>query len=77
MILHVINLTNEGTWRSPIEEFIPIGPIRVRVRLPSGVSGRRVRLLVSPASPPIRVADGWASVELPTVTDHEVVVIED
>lgn len=77
VILHVINLTNEGTWRSPIEEFIPIGPIRVRVRLPSGVSGRRVRLLVSPASPPIRVADGWASVELPTVTDHEVVVIED
>jgi hypothetical protein len=77
VILHVINLTNEGTWRAPVEEFIPVGPIRVRVRLPQGVRGRRVRLLVSPASPPVRVVDGWAGVELPAVTDHEVVVIED
>jgi hypothetical protein len=75
-ILHVINLTNEGTWRSPIDEIIPVGPLRIRVRLPPGVRGRRARLLVSAASPSLRVADGWASVDLPAVTDHEVVVVE-
>jgi hypothetical protein len=40
------------------------------------VRGRRARLLVSAASPSLRVADGWASVDLPAVTDHEVVVVE-
>src|SRR6185436_6322292 len=37
LILHIVNLTNEGAWRGPIDELIPVGPIRVGVRLLGGV----------------------------------------
>ena len=32
MVLHLTNLTNSGTWRQPIEEYIPIGPISVKIK---------------------------------------------
>ncbi len=47
VILHLVNLTSAGTWRQPVREFIPIGPLRVRLKLPEGVRGRHLRLLVS------------------------------
>lgn len=76
VILHCVNLTNEGTWRGPIDELIPIGPVRVRVRLPDDVRGRQIRLLVSSHKPAVTVADRWASFELESILDHEVAVIE-
>ena len=75
LVLHLVNLTNEGTWRGPIDELIPVGPIRVAVRLPEGVRGRSVQLLVSPRKPVLRSSGGWARVELDSIVDHEVVVI--
>ena len=75
-ILHVVNLTNEGTWRSPVDELIPVGPIRVRVRLPADVRGRGLRLLVSSEKPTLSIDGGWARFELRSVVDHEVVLIE-
>ncbi|SPE62777.1 Glycoside hydrolase family 42 domain protein (fragment) [Verrucomicrobia bacterium] len=47
LVLHLVNLTNAGTWRAPVDELIPVGPFRVRVLLPAGAIGKRVRLLVS------------------------------
>jgi hypothetical protein len=76
LILHCVNLTNEGTWRGPVDELIPIGPVRVRVRLPDDVRGRRVRLLVSSQKPALKTADGWVSFDLDSILDHEVAVIE-
>lgn len=75
-ILHLVNLTSAGTWRAPVDELIPVGPLRVRVRLPAGVAGGRLRLLVSGRPVPIAVAAGWASFEIPSVLDHEVALIE-
>jgi hypothetical protein len=75
-ILHCVNLTNTGTWRGPIEELIPVGPITLRVRLPEDVPGRRARLLASERESAVSVADGWARLELPSVLDHEVIVVE-
>ena len=75
-ILHLVNLTNAGTWRAPVDELIPVGPLRVAVRLPDGVAGRRLRLLVSGAQASPATQDGWARFELRSVLDHEVVVIE-
>ena len=71
-----MNLTSAGTWRAPVDELIPVGPLRVRVRLPAGVAGGRLRLLVSGRPVPIAVAAGWASFEIPSVLDHEVALIE-
>ncbi len=76
MILHIVNLTNEGTWRGPIDELIPVGPIRVGVRLIEGTRGNRVRLLVSDKAINVRGKDGWAHFEVPSVSDHELLVVE-
>jgi hypothetical protein len=75
LILHLVNLTNEGTWRAPVEELIPVGPIEVRLKFPEDVRGRRAQYLVSNAKPAVAVRQGWAVIEVKTVLDHEVVVI--
>jgi hypothetical protein len=75
LILHVVNLTSAGTWRAPIHELIPVGPLKIRVKLPERVSGRTVRLLVAENDVRIAKEDGWACFDVPWVTDHEVAVI--
>ena len=39
LILHLVNLTSAGSWRSPVDELIPVGPVKVRVKLPQGRRG--------------------------------------
>jgi hypothetical protein len=74
LILHLVNLTSTATWRAPVEEFIPVGPIRVGLRgvKPAGDA----RLLVSGAARPVAVRQGFAELEIPSILDHEVVVLE-
>ncbi|MEN3340195.1 MAG: hypothetical protein V7647_3871 [Acidobacteriota bacterium] len=76
LILHCVNLTNEGTWRGPLDELIPVGPVDVRVRVPDA-RPRRLRLLVSKEQPPLSVADGWAAFRVSAILDHEVAVLEE
>ena len=75
LILHLINLTNAGTWRAPVDELIPVGPLSVRVQLPARVRGNHLQLLVSKRTARAAVKNGWTHFELLTVLDHEVVVI--
>jgi hypothetical protein len=75
MILHLVNLTSAGTWRAPIDELIPVGPIKVSVRLPKEVRGSAVRLLVAPAPAAPSVRDGWCTFTVRSILDHEVAVI--
>jgi hypothetical protein len=75
-ILHLVNLTNPATWRAPMEEFIPVGPVRVAVQVPEQPKHRSARLLVSGSTRPVTVRDGRAVVEVGSLTGHEVVVSE-
>jgi hypothetical protein len=75
LILHLVNLTSAGTWRSPVDELIPIGPLQVRIKLPAGVSGRTARRLVSAGPAVIAVKQGWAELEVKSILDHEVIVV--
>jgi hypothetical protein len=75
-ILHLVNLTSAGTWRAPVDELIPVGPLRVTVRLPDDVRGRNARLLVAGGGAPVATRDGWGRFEVKSVLDHEVVVLE-
>lgn len=75
MILHVVNLTSAGTWRQPVDEYIPVGPVKIRVRLPSGLKVSSLLLLVSGKKITFNVKDGWAEFILNSVTDHEVAVL--
>jgi Hypothetical glycosyl hydrolase 6 len=76
LILHVVNLTNEAAWRAPMDELIPIGPLRIRVTLPADVAGQGIQCLVSAGTKPsLDIQQRWATFQLPSVLDHEVVVI--
>ena len=75
LILHLVNLTSAGTWRQPVHELIPIGPLRVRVKLPADVPGKRGRLLVAGKTVPATTRAGWSRLEIGSVLDHEVAVI--
>jgi hypothetical protein len=75
LILHLVSLTSAGTWRAPIHELIPVGPLKIRVKLPERVSGRTVRLLVAENDVRSAKEDGWVCFDVPLVTDHEVAVI--
>ena len=75
LVLHLVNLTSAGTWRAPVDELIRVGPLSVRVRLPTGVRGNHIQLLVSKASTKAAVKNGWLHFDVPTILDHEVAVI--
>jgi hypothetical protein len=76
VILHIINLTSAGTWRAPLEEYIPVGPIRIRIRSTSNAP-RDVRTLVSGEKLPTSIQNnGWLDFELKSITHHEVIVAE-
>lgn len=75
LILHVINLTNDATWRAPIHELISIGPLKIRIKLPDGIGGRRCRMLVGGDRISPAVKGGWTQFEIKSVRDHEVIVI--
>jgi hypothetical protein len=75
LVLHVVNLTSAGTWRAPMDELIPIGPLQVKVKLPQGIAGRSAKLLVSVGSTPVTVSRGWAEFPVKSILDHEVIVL--
>lgn len=77
LILHMVNLTSAGTWRIPVEELIPVGPLSVRLKLPEGVAGKRLLLAVAGGTAtPVRQQDGWAQFEVKSILDHEVAILE-
>ena len=75
MILHLVNLTSEASWRAPLDELIRVGPFTVRVRVPSGRARRAARLLVSGTEKPVRMDGDMAVVTIEGILDHEVIVI--
>jgi len=75
VIVHLVNLTNAGTWRGPVDELIPVGPLRLAVKLPDGVDGGDLRLLVSSRPQAATFQGGWSHFDIPSLLDHEVAVI--
>lgn len=76
VVLHVVNLTSEATWRAPVDELIRVGPFKITMPLPTGVAKPRARLLVAGTTPAVGAPAGSASLEIPSILDHEVVVLE-
>jgi hypothetical protein len=74
VILHVVNLTNEGSTQ--IDEVVPVGPIQIKVELPQDVRSSKAKLLVARRSVSGRRSQQWMQVELPSVGEHEVIVFE-
>jgi len=76
LIIHLVNLTNAGTWRAPVEEFIPVGPISVKVKLDDDVTGDFPNLLVSGQRITAETDDGWSNFSITSILNHELVVLE-
>ena len=76
LILHLINLTSAQTWRAPIHELIPVGPLQITLTLPEGFTPSTGRLLVAETKVTPVLQGGVINITLPTVLDHEVIIIE-
>jgi len=74
--VHLVNLTNAMMMKGPVREILPLGPQRVRVRLPEGARAKRVRLLAAGGLPAFREdGGGWLETTVPQVAVHEVVAV--
>jgi hypothetical protein len=76
LILHLVNFTGVGSWRAPMEEIIPVGPVAVSVRDPRQSAARTVTWRVGGATTRVVPRDGWLHFTLPTLHEHEMAVIE-
>jgi hypothetical protein len=74
-VLHLVNLNNPNAWRTPVQELVPTGPVRVRLKA-SAPGGSRVRALVSDSKLRVTSNGGSRELEIPSIADHEVIVIE-
>lgn len=74
--VHLVNLTNPMMFKGPLREVVPVGPLRVRVRLPRGLEPRAVRLLTAGTTAPFQYAGNVLSVGVPAVGIHEVIAID-
>ena len=74
--VHLVNLTNPMMMKGPLREVIPVGPERVRLRLPEGVRPTRVQLLTAGLTPPVDVSGGVLTVTVPSIDVHEVIAID-
>lgn len=75
MIAHLVNLSGANQTPGALEEFLPVGPIQVSIRMDE-CPASTVRLRVSEVDYPVEVRDGWAHVELPSLVHHELIVLE-
>jgi hypothetical protein len=76
MAVHLVNLTNPMMMKGPARDIFPVGAQSVRVRIPSGKVPAKVRLLTADIAPRKKLADGWLSVDVPSVGLNELIAIE-
>jgi hypothetical protein len=76
MTIHLVNLTNPMMMKGPLRETIPVGPFRVRIRLPAGTRARAVRLLTAGTTVTARPAGDVLTLTVPSVELHEVIAID-
>ena len=63
-------------FRGSRRELIPVGPQKVRLRLPAGMGARNVRLLAADKPPPLKSDREYLTVTAPSVLDHEIVAVD-
>jgi len=74
--VHLVNLSNPMMMKGPLREILPVGPQKVRVKLPDGAKARSVRLLVSEARAQWRQSGAWIETSTPPIGLHEVIGID-
>ncbi len=62
--------------KGPLRETIPVGPFRLRIRLPPGTRAGKVQLLTAGTSVTERPAGDVLTLTVPSVELHEVIAID-
>jgi len=75
-VVHLVNFTNPMMLKGPIRDLTPVGAQRVRLRLAAGQRPGHAKLLVSGKSVAISNTGGLVELTVPSILDHEVVVVE-
>ncbi|HRW07094.1 MAG TPA: hypothetical protein P5121_18450 [Caldilineaceae bacterium] len=73
LILHLVNLT--ATGQIPVETHTTIGPLHIDLHCPIDVAGTTAQLLVAGQAIAVERTDEWVHCVVPTVLDHEVLVV--
>ena len=76
LTVHIVNLTNPMMMKGPLREVIPVGPARVRIRLPAGARPGKVQLLTAKSTPRTTIDDGVLVVTVPSIDVHEVIAVD-
>jgi hypothetical protein len=71
-----VNLTNPMMMKGPLRELIPVGPQKVRLRLPEATRVRRAHLLTAGADVATTRSGDWVEFDVPQIVDHEVVALD-
>lgn len=74
LVLHLVNLTNAGAWRSPVDELTPAGPFQVSLDLPAGMAGS-IRSLVTGVELATSVGSNRVHFEISSIRDHDVLLV--
>jgi hypothetical protein len=75
-IVHVINLTGCRAWPDYVEEHLPVGPVRVAVRMQEGFVPTEAHRRVSGRTVRVHKEEGWAIINLPSIHAHELIIME-
>jgi len=74
--VHLVNLTNPMMMKGPLREVLPIGPQRLRIRLPEDTQAGTVRLLTAGTTPGVERSGRMLALTVPSIDVHEVVAID-
>jgi len=74
--VHLVNLSNPMMLKGPFREILPIGPQKVRLKLPEGAKARDVRFLVSEVRAEWRQSGAWIETTTPPIGLHEVLAVD-
>ena len=75
LTVHLVNLTNPMMMKGPFRELIPVD-LRVSIQVPGGIKVKDVKLLVKGENPKFEISNGKVVLDVPQVSDHEIVALE-
>jgi hypothetical protein len=75
MTIHIVNLTNPMMMKGPFRELIPVTQ-QVKIKIPEGVRPESIHLLASGKSPSFIMTEGYLTVMVPDIYDHEIIGID-
>src|SRR5262249_25759253 len=76
IIIHLVNLTNPMAMKGPYRDFFPIAEQQIKIRTGNGPSPKQARLLVAGSNAEMKRSASTLSLTVPSILDHEMVVVD-